>query len=897
MKVKPTKKRGVFRLLCLIAYILCAIVLIVEASLNGKISSGQSNAVGGEIADIVNGIGGDQTTAVKPESIVIQNKTETAYVGDQYTLNVVVNPENTTYKSVNYSSTNEDVAVISSEGQITYLKEGTTTIQAVNEHYKSIIDSFEVNVYNVEATDISVSVNAENVDGIYSLDIHNNSYFVNCNVLPENTTFKNITYELDNNQYVSISNDGKITPLKYSKGEVTTITVRVNDLVEEIKVVVDMEIIKLESLSYTATNEIYPGQSVSPKVIYNPSDSSFKEYTLTSSDSSIVKISSKSYKGVKEGKATVTITSNEYKDIFVSFEVEVLPSPVLTDFTAKANSKLLIDAKGKISISGVKPKYAETTSIKYESLTPDILSVDSKGNYKGLQIGEGKIRIYSNDNNFKEKIITINVIERSANNDYTTDFDISYVKSKNVAFVSNETIDLKDYFVVSKFYYDNNIPTTDKEITYSVISNNQELVQGSQLKITKPGHYNVSITHNASHITKEVEIVVIDDFEMVANKNTLFVNGTLDFTLSFPENEHQDYVMRVDNESIATVHEEEEKYVIDGISEGTINLTILPIYDGVTYEGLSKTYSFDVVHKYADYIDLQLINDKNELINNNNIIYVDEKYKVQSLVDDTATIYNLSINSDNEDVLTIDNEGKIDIHGVGKAKITAFDSYSGKEKEIEVFVKNRVIVDSKNPVILKGEEAKIKDGEYSITNGYSAKIGLNFDSSSTYGKTTYKTSDDSVLSVGADGTLTPHAAGDVVITMICDDGNGERYEIAVNIRVNRQNLIKDLSAFFYKVRKGIGHFGAFLVLGIFSTFTYMLYLRKKKWLIAVPLNFVAGFALAGITEIIQLYVPGRYGSFNDVMIDFSGFLCSAILLTIIILLHFYIKHKKGKEIV
>ena len=131
--------------------------------------------------------------------------------------------------------------------------------------------------------------------------------------------------------------------------------------------------------------------------------------------------------------------------------------------------------------------------------------------------------------------------------------------------------------------------------------------------------------------------------------------------------------------------------------------------------------------------------------------------------------------------------------------------------------------------------------------------------------------------------------------MICDDGNGERKEISVTIYVKRQELITDLSAFFYKVRKAIGHFGAFLVLGIFSTFTYMLYLKNKKWIFSIPINFVAGFLLALLTEVIQTYIPGRHGSFNDVLIDYSGFILSSIILTIIILVYHYVNHKKRSE--
>ena len=104
-----------------------------------------------------------------------------------------------------------------------------------------------------------------------------------------------------------------------------------------------------------------------------------------------------------------------------------------------------------------------------------------------------------------------------------------------------------------------------------------------------------------------------------------------------------------------------------------------------------------------------------------------------------------------------------------------------------------------------------------------------------------------------------------------------------------------MQEFFGKVRKMLGHFGAFLVLGIFSTFTYLLYFTKKKWYWSVPLNFVQGFGLAALTEYIQTFVKGRWGCWSDVVLDTSGFMCSALTLTIIILAIYLIKYLIAKR--
>ena len=98
MKLKMSKFNW-FRLICLLGYIACAIVLIVESSMDGAASSAQSNAVGGTIAGIVNNVGGDDTKAIEPTSVKVNNEINEAYVGKTYKLEVETLPENATYKA------------------------------------------------------------------------------------------------------------------------------------------------------------------------------------------------------------------------------------------------------------------------------------------------------------------------------------------------------------------------------------------------------------------------------------------------------------------------------------------------------------------------------------------------------------------------------------------------------------------------------------------------------------------------------------------------------------------------------------------------------------------------------------------------------------------------------
>jgi len=96
-------------------------------------------------------------------------------------------------------------------------------------------------------------------------------------------------------------------------------------------------------------------------------------------------------------------------------------------------------------------------------------------------------------------------------------------------------------------------------------------------------------------------------------------------------------------------------------------------------------------------------------------------------------------------------------------------------------------------------------------------------------------------------------------------------------------------------RKLFGHFSLFLVDGVFSSIAILDLIKNKKcdtrlWRILIPLLF--GLLIASLTEIIQIFVPGRAGLITDILIDFAGFLVGAF---IIILIRFLINRKHSKK--
>ncbi len=96
------------------------------------------------------------------------------------------------------------------------------------------------------------------------------------------------------------------------------------------------------------------------------------------------------------------------------------------------------------------------------------------------------------------------------------------------------------------------------------------------------------------------------------------------------------------------------------------------------------------------------------------------------------------------------------------------------------------------------------------------------------------------------------------------------------------------------IRKLVGHF---LLFGLSGTLTsislFFTYESKNNKRYLLLISLVSGLLLATVSELIQYFVPGRYGLLTDILIDFAGFttftlICFGIYLIVI-------SSKKKKE--
>lgn len=234
-------------------------------------------------------------------------------------LKAKIDPENTTDdKTTTWSSRNEDVATVDSNGKVKALKKGETIITAK-------IGSHEAFV--------KITVNEININSISINELDNNfkkgdkfTFTVSCN--PENTTDdKTVTWSSSDEDVGKIDNDGNFVALKEGK---TTLTAKVGNFKAETVVNVSEKHIEDFKLLQNEGDVLKTGNTQKLLTVISPED--FTDlYTIKykSSDETIATVDDNgNVTALKDGKVTISAKlTTEYNDEFEdSIEINVLAS-------------------------------------------------------------------------------------------------------------------------------------------------------------------------------------------------------------------------------------------------------------------------------------------------------------------------------------------------------------------------------------------------------------------------------------------------------------------------------------------------------------------------------------------------------------------------------------------
>ena len=248
-----------------------------------------------------------QSVTIK-DSINLSFTSKTLYIpydqdSDTVQLKAVVYPANASYPDVVWTSSNEGIATVDSNGLVTFANEGVVTIKASCRD--SFSDSVTLNIKR-EVLASSISFNKDTL----SLIDGNPSVTLVVRWNPTNVTYKNLVWTSSNESVATVTEsvNGVVTPVGVGNAIITATTkngvsatcyVVVNERILPTSVQLDQESVTIEET-----------QKLKLNATVLPDNSTHKDITWSSSDSSIVSVDANGYlQGNSIGTAVITATT------------------------------------------------------------------------------------------------------------------------------------------------------------------------------------------------------------------------------------------------------------------------------------------------------------------------------------------------------------------------------------------------------------------------------------------------------------------------------------------------------------------------------------------------------------------------------------------------------------
>ena len=484
----------------------------------------------GEVRITVTSVDGEKTdwcmVMVEPkvyhvEKVTIESVPEGNVMlqGETFKFSAKVSPDNASDKSVEWTSSDEEVLSIDQEGNALAVKEGTVTVTVTSVDGGKTA-SCEITVERINVTGVEISVKPEN-----DKMVEGSEFRFEAIVLPENASIKDVEWSSSDEEVLSVDETGNAKALKAGVATLAVKTVD-GDFTAECEITVEPNIIPVQSVSIKespADNKMLVDDVFTFEAVITPEDASDKNVTWTSSDPEVIKIDADG-KAVtlKPGNARITVTTADGGKTASTDDitVEIRPIPVesvkITDYaeTIKVGSDFQFNAE-------VTPADATDKSVTWISENEEVLTIDENGLATGVEEGTVIVRVTTTDGG---KTDECTVVVTAA------DIHVESVAIENVP----DTIKVGDEFVLEAVITPEN--ATDTTVTWlSSSSDVIDIDESGKARALKSGTSTISVTTRDGEKTASVELEVIQPVESVKitsapSNNKMVINSSFQFS-------------------------------------------------------------------------------------------------------------------------------------------------------------------------------------------------------------------------------------------------------------------------------------------------------------------------------------------------------------------------------
>ena len=412
------------------------------------------------------------------ESVSIDKTSLELTEGDKTTLTATVLPENASNKNVSWSSSDEKVATVSANGEVTAVAPGKAAITVTTEDGAKTAKcqvTIEKRIYPVESVSID-KTSLELTEG--------DKATLTATVLPDNATNKNVSWSSSDEKVATVSTTGEVTAVAPGKAAIT-VTTEDGAKTAKCEVTVKAKTIHVESITLNkAELRLEPLDRYTLIATVKPDNATNKEVKWTTSDNSIVSFFSGDIMAKKAGTATITATTVD-GGFTATCKVTVKDWGTV-DVTGislnKSTTTLFIGSKETLTAT-IKPSNATDKTVTWDSSDPAVASVNN-GEVTALKAGKAIITATAKDGGYTATC-EVNVSDQSP--------EIKIDKDNYTVAYTGETINLNitanvNYSITTK---DNWIKVKGDSLT---ISSNNSTKERTGAATISNSEYGISLT-------------------------------------------------------------------------------------------------------------------------------------------------------------------------------------------------------------------------------------------------------------------------------------------------------------------------------------------------------------------------------------------------------------------
>lgn len=327
-------------------------------------------------------------------------------------------PENASNKSLNWTSSDISVAMVSPDGTVYAIKPGQATIMATTVDGGFVaLCKVTVKAKVVVAESISLSTTTASLTVGETLQL-------SANILPENTSNKDIRWTSTNTDIAVVSESGLVSAIKEGDVQIIASTTDGSNLSAICEISVNSQFVSITQIAISPSSvRLAVGETFNLEAQITPADATNKTINWSSTNSSVVTVDSYGQltaKGV--GSATIIASSQDGTNISATCNIEVFePSVPISSITI-----VPVDITGKVGetyqlTATITPENASEKTLVWSSDNSTVASVDSDGLISLHTKGNAVIKATASDGSGISATCAVVVEEGAGINDIEID--------------------------------------------------------------------------------------------------------------------------------------------------------------------------------------------------------------------------------------------------------------------------------------------------------------------------------------------------------------------------------------------------------------------------------------------------------------------------------------------